>query len=81
MAKQAGPVERAIKRAIAARKETRYVTAKESGVNYATLFRFLDSAGAEGCRAFDPAEDLFDSLACALAQRVSRQLVVRGPTA
>jgi DNA-binding phage protein len=42
MAAAKGPIERAIKRAIAARKETRYVTAKEAGVNYATLFRFLD---------------------------------------
>jgi DNA-binding phage protein len=42
MSKTAGVIERVIKRAIAARKETRYVTAKESGVNYATLARFLD---------------------------------------
>jgi hypothetical protein len=47
MAKQGGPVERAIKRAIAARKETRYVTAKASGVSYPTVFRFLDSEGAD----------------------------------
>jgi len=32
----------------------------------------LDSACAESCRPFDPAEDLFDSLACTLARRVSR---------
>lgn len=35
-------IERAIRKAIAARKETRYRTAKDSGVDYAALARFLD---------------------------------------
>ena len=35
-------VGRALQRAIAARKETRYRTAKGAGVDYGTLCRFLD---------------------------------------
>ena len=35
-------IGRTLRRAIAARKETRYRTAKDSGVDYAALARFLD---------------------------------------
>jgi hypothetical protein len=37
-----GVLEKALRQAIAARKESRYATAKGSGVKYTTLARFLD---------------------------------------
>jgi hypothetical protein len=37
-----GPIDRALRKAIAAQKESRYATAKRSGVPYPTLTRFLD---------------------------------------
>ena len=38
-----GNLERAIKKAITARRESRYATAKGAGLNYSALVRFLDS--------------------------------------
>ncbi len=35
-------IDKALRRAIAARKETRYTTAKGAGVTYRTLARWLD---------------------------------------
>jgi hypothetical protein len=37
-----GPIERALRKSIADRKETRYATAKGASVTYPTLVRFLD---------------------------------------
>ena len=37
-----GQIDRALRKAIAGRRETRYATAKGSGVHYPTLVRFLD---------------------------------------
>jgi hypothetical protein len=37
-----GNLTKALRRAIADRKETRYATAKGAGIDYAALVRFLD---------------------------------------